>query len=266
MTGNKKNSSSFSHKLSVQRRVVWALILRETITRYGRENIGILWFFVEPLLFTIGITILWSFSEGKRISTGSVAELAIVSYPTILLWRNSTGRVSKAIEVNKPLLHNRPIRHMDFFYSRIILEFASVSASFLLIFLSFIVLGISHAPADLLAMVMGWVLIAWFSFGFVIIMGALSELSDSIERTSHIILYFMLPFSGILPTYLVPEPFRSYLLLFPLVNCVEYFRYGYYGESMATYFNLKYTIMANLFFTLFALTLMNKAIRKTEIV
>ena len=30
----------------IQRRVIWALVMREILTRYGRHNIGFLWLFV----------------------------------------------------------------------------------------------------------------------------------------------------------------------------------------------------------------------------
>ncbi|WP_322013585.1 ABC transporter permease [Paraburkholderia sp. J12] len=265
MTGKQLKASDFANALETQLRVLWALVLREIVTRYGRENIGILWFFVEPLMFILGIVLLWSVFEHRLISTGSVAEFALVSYPTILMWRNTTGRVTKAIEVNRPLLHHRPIRPMDFFYSRIILEFASVTTTFLIIFVAFVVFGIAHPPRDLLAMIFGWLMIGWFSFGFVLVMGALSEMNDVIDKISHVILYFMLPVSGaFIPTAIIPAGLRDYLLLFPLVDCVEYFRYGYYGDAMKTYFDLPYTIVANLFLTFFALSLMVVAIRRIE--
>ena len=265
MTDKARYISSFWRGFEIQRRIIWALVLREIITRYGRENLGILWFFVEPLLFIVGIALLWSYMDAKIVSTGTVAEFSIVSYPTILLWRNTTGRVTKAMESNRPLLHHRLIRPIDFFYSRIILEFASVTAAFLIIFLIFFFLGIAHVPVDLLEMTIGWLLIAWFAFGFVMIMGALSEMNEVIDKISHVILYFMLPVSGaFMPIYLIPEPLRDYLLIFPLVDCVEIFREGYYGSSVKTFYNFEYTLVANLVLTFFALALMKKAIRKAE--
>ena len=33
---------------TIARRVIGALLLRELLTRYGRNNIGFLWLFVEP--------------------------------------------------------------------------------------------------------------------------------------------------------------------------------------------------------------------------
>jgi capsular polysaccharide transport system permease protein len=192
-----------------------------------------------------------------------VAAYAIVSYPTILLWRNTTVKVTKAIEVNKPLLHHRLIRPVDFFYSRIILEFASVTASFIVIFLFFMFIGISNLPDDLLTMITGWLMIAWFAFCFVMTMAALAEMNEVIEKVSHVIIYFMLPFSGsFVPASFVPPHYRDYLLLFPLVDCVEYFRHGYYGNAMKSYYDIEYTIVANLIFTFFALALTVKAIRK----
>ena len=44
----------------IQRRVLGALLLRELLTRYGRNNIGFLWLFVEPMLFTLIITLFWT--------------------------------------------------------------------------------------------------------------------------------------------------------------------------------------------------------------
>ncbi len=48
------------HSLHIARRVIGALLRREMLTRYGRHNIGFLWLFVEPMIFTIGVTILWT--------------------------------------------------------------------------------------------------------------------------------------------------------------------------------------------------------------
>jgi capsular polysaccharide transport system permease protein len=64
---DKMSYSVFTRGLKVQCRIIWALILREIITRYGRENLGILWFFAEPLLFITGIAILWSNLDVRTI-------------------------------------------------------------------------------------------------------------------------------------------------------------------------------------------------------
>ena len=47
-------------KPGIQRRVLHALLMREIITRFGRENLGVLWLVAEPMLFTLGVATLWT--------------------------------------------------------------------------------------------------------------------------------------------------------------------------------------------------------------
>jgi capsular polysaccharide transport system permease protein len=255
----------FQDQLKIQGRVIWALVMREMITRYGREGLGILWFVAEPMMFIVGVMVIFSFIDTPTAGT-TVAEYLAVSYPTLLLWRNGTGRVTKAIEVNRALLHHQPIRPIDIIYSRILLEFSSAAASFIVVYSICVAVGICHWPMNWLTMILGYLLVVEFSFAFVLIMAALSEFSETIERTSHIILYLMLPVSGVfLPAYAIPSAYRDYVLLFPLVDCVEYFHKGYFGATLPTYYFLDYAIVANLVLVFFGLALTNLAIRRVKI-
>ena len=254
---------SFLKQLRIQSRVIWALTMRETITRFGREGLGAIWMIAEPSMFVVGVMTIFSHIESN--STYSIAEYLAVSYPTLLFWRNGTNRVTKALEINRALLHHQPIRPIDIIYSRILLEFAGAAGAFFILYLIFIQMGICYWPADILTMAFGYMLVIWFSFAFVLIMAALAELSETIERISHIILYLMLPFSGVfIPLYAVPDRFRDFLLYFPLVDAVEYFHAGYYGARMQTYYNLNYTIQALLVMTLFGYALTNISIRRFQ--
>ena len=96
-------------------------------------------------------------------------------------------------------------------------------------------------------------------------MAGLAELSETIEKTSHIILYLMLPFSGVFfPTFAVPEPYRSYLTYFPLIDAVDYFHHGYFGPSVPSYYHLGYTVVALLGLTLLGLAISGVAIRRVK--
>lgn len=255
-----KKKSDFMQALKINLRVLWALILREMLTRFGRENIGILWLLLEPMMFISGITLLWTLMEPGLVGTGSVAEFAVVSYPTVLLWRNSPGRMIKAIEANQSLLHHIYVKAQDFFIARLVLELASATAAFILIFLIYYFIGIMKMPYSILDMIYGWLLIAWFSIGLALIIGGLAEISEIAERLWHVASYFMLPISGaFFPLYIVPEPLRSYLMLSPLVDGVEFLHHGYYGFRMQTYYNLKYAIIVDLVLTFLGLLFINSA-------
>lgn len=42
-----------------QARIIGALMMRELITRYGREGLGFLWLVLEPLVFCFGVMGMW---------------------------------------------------------------------------------------------------------------------------------------------------------------------------------------------------------------
>ena len=256
-----KNSANLLQQWRIQRRTIWALTMREVITRFGREGLGSIWLLVEPAMFITGV--MFIFSRIETTPTYSIAEYLAVSYPTLLFWRNGTARVIKSIEINRALLHHNLIKPIDIFYSRILLEFSGAATAFFALYISFIFLHICRPPSNPLQMALGYLLIIWFSFAFVLFMAALSELSETIERLSHIILYLMLPVSGVIvPLFAIPAQYRNLLLYFPLVDCVEYFHRGYYGTRIPTYYHLSYTLISTLFFTLFALSLVQKAIHR----
>lgn len=264
MIVNFHTNTSFLKQLKIQGRVIWALTLRESITRFGREGLGVLWLILEPAMFIIGVMVIFSRLHSDHAGL-SYAEYLAVSYPTLLFWRNGTGRVVKALEVNRSLLHHLPIRPIDIIYSRILLEFSGASGSFIILFMILIYLNICQWPADILTMVYGYLLIILFSFAFVMIMAALAEISDTFERISHIILYLMLPFTGVfIPLYTLPEQLREYLLYMPLINAVECFHAGYYGDRMQTFYNIPYTLFSILVMLLFSYNLTNISIRKVK--
>lgn len=260
---NAEAGPTFYRQLRIQGRVIWALAMREVITRFGREGLGSIWLFAEPSMFIVGVMIIFSHIDQNPLF--SVAEYLAISYPTLLFWRNGTNRVTKSLEINAALLHHQPIRPIDIIYSRILLEFSGGAFAFIVLLLIFIQLGICHWPRDPLTMALGYLYVIWFSFGFVLIMAALSELSETIERMSHIIMYLMLPFSGVFyPLYAIPAQYRAPLELFPLIDAVEYFHSGYYGHAMPTFYNLPYATLSNLAMTLFGLSLIQIAIRRLQ--
>ena len=84
--------SSRRRSATIQLRVIHALIMREVLTRYGRHNIGFLWLFIEPMLFTLGVTTLWTLSKASHGSSLPIVAFAVTGYSSVLLWRNTSGR------------------------------------------------------------------------------------------------------------------------------------------------------------------------------
>ena len=120
-------SSSLARSAQIQLRVLSALLMREVITRYGRHNIGFMWLFLEPMLFTLGIAGMWSLLKMSHGGQVSIIAFALTGYSSVLVWRNTAGRCSKAIEPNSSLLYHRNVRVLDLFLARAILEIAGAT-------------------------------------------------------------------------------------------------------------------------------------------
>ena len=50
------------------------------LTRFGRHNIGFLWLFAEPMLFTLGVTALWTAAKSVHGSDMPIVAFAITGY------------------------------------------------------------------------------------------------------------------------------------------------------------------------------------------
>lgn len=251
--------AEFLQAAKVQVRVIKALILREMITRFGRHNIGFLWMFVEPMMFSIGITILWTYIGGHAKGTIPVAGFALTGYSAIVAWRNSVGRTSSSIKANKALLYHRVVTIFDIAISRALLEWAAVTVSFVTLTIVFTELGLMNLPVDPLQAVIAWVLLGWFVIAAGLIAVYLDERSEIFERVWHVTMYLTLPFTGAFTMVSwLPEAAQTILLYSPMVNAVEMLREGYFGSGINAKYSISYLLTCNLVLTGAALLLLQR--------
>src|SRR6202789_4137447 len=124
---------SFFQSLLIQGRVLHALMMRELITRYGRDNLGVLWLVGEPMVFTLGVATLWSAAGLHHGSPIPIVAFAVSGYSSVLMWRNSASRAGSAIAQNKPLLFHRNVQVIDVLLARTMLEIGGATASFIVL-------------------------------------------------------------------------------------------------------------------------------------
>jgi capsular polysaccharide transport system permease protein len=258
-------NQSLINSFCIQARIVFALIMREIITRYGRHNIGFAWLFGEPMMFTSGVILLWHVTESKFGHSVDVTAFAVTSYSTVLIWRNTIGRCTMAIVPNMSLLVHRNVRPIDFFIARIVLEVGGITISTMAILGVLVLSGVIPPPDDILTMIKGWGLLCWYAGAMGLLVGGLSEFNELVERLWHPIAYFQLPISGAfaMASWLPPE-LRHIVMLFPVPNCVEIFRYGYFGDAIRPYYNTPYVCVICLVLTWVGLYVVRIASRRLD--
>lgn len=254
---------SLAESFAVQGRVLGALLIREVITRYGRHNIGFLWLFVEPMLFTLGVTALWTATKNLHGSDLPIAAFALTGYSTVLLWRNMPGRCIGAIKANSALLYHRNIKPLDIYLARVLLEIGGATISFIVLGVIFIAIEWIAPPEDVLIVVAGWLLIAWFGAALAILLGTLSYLSELVDKFWHPFSYLLFPLSG--AAYLVsalPPSFQEIVLYLPMVHGVEFLREGYFGSAFTPVYDLSYVLVFNLVLSVVALLFLRYVSRR----
>lgn len=242
---------SLATSWAIQRRVIGALLMREILTRYGRHNIGFLWLFAEPMLFTLGVTTLWTLAGAHKISSIPIVAFAITGYSSVLLWRSMPSRCIAAIEPNLALLHHRNVRLIDVFASRILLEFVGTSISFVTLILFFWGIEWLKPPEDVLTVFAAWLMLAWFGAGLALLLGALSGSSELVEKFWHPAAYILFPLSG--AAFLVdglPVAAQELALLLPMVHGVEFLRHGYFGSAINAHYDMAYMALWNAVLTI----------------
>lgn len=247
---------------AVEWRVVHALLMREVLTRFGRHNIGFLWLFVEPMLFTLGVTALWTLAKQVHGSNLPIAAFALTGYSSVLLWRNMPGRTIGAIEPNLSLMYHRNVKVMDIFLARLILETAGATISFVVLSIIFIAMGLISPPEDVLTVTVGWFMLAWFGFSLAVFLGALSEEYEFVEKLWHPSAYLLFPLSG--AAFLVdalPPAAQQSILYLPMVNGVEYVREGYFGSQIHAHYDMQYMALCNIVLLLLGIAQLRKVSR-----
>jgi capsular polysaccharide transport system permease protein len=251
--------------MQIQLRIIGALLMREIITRYGRENFGFLWLFLEPMIFTGGVAAVWTATRTLHTADLSIVAFAVTGYSAVLLWRNCASRCCMAIPPNVGLLYHRNVRTLDLFITRIILEIAGATASFATLSIVFIVLGWMDWPQDIVLLLSGWLLLAWFAGALGLVLGPLTTYTEVLERLWHTLTYLILPFSGSL--FMVdwlPSAVQDLALLNPIVSGVEMLRGGYYGPAVHAHYDAAYLAIASAALTLVGLRLVPVAARRVE--
>jgi ABC-2 type transport system permease protein/capsular polysaccharide transport system permease protein len=234
---------SLRESFKIQRRVIGALLMREILDRWGRHNIGFLWLFGEPMVFTLAVMTLWSLTGMAHSGSISPVGFAITGYSSILLWRNMPARLIKAVEANHTLMHHRNIKVADVFITRLLLETMGATMSLTILTLFFNYFGLLDLPEDPLKVVIAWLLLTWIGVGLALTIGSLSERSEIVHIIWHPTAYIMIPLAGACFTVnSLPRNFQTVVLYIPMVNGVEMLREGFFGDTFHAHYSIPYMV------------------------
>jgi len=247
-------------------RIVWALVMREMATRYGRDNLGFLWVIAEPMIFCSAVSVIYSMIRTPFESGIPIVQFTITGYMPMILVRNTVNYASFAVPVNSELLYHRIVTPLHLFISRCTMEFLGVTAAFIVIIFFGNVFGYIGLPRDILKLLSAWLLLAWLAFALTLILGALTAIFEFVERFVQILTYIFLPLSGaFFMVAILPPRLRPAILTLPFIHCFELLRSGYFGRFLPVFYNVPYVVAWNVVLTLLGLLLIQFVRSRIEV-
>ncbi len=247
-------------------RIIGALVMREVITRYGREGLGFLWLVGEPLMFCFGVMTLWAIIKPEYEHGVRVAPFVMTGYMCLLLFRHIVSYSAGALQANIGLMHHKSVRPLHIYVSRALMELAGGTMAFFIIYITLFTLGAVKAPGDILLLYTGWFTLAGVSTGFAMCFASLAIRWEVMERVLPIIMYLQIPLSGaFIMVDWVPSQYRQYYLLSPLPHTIEMVRAATFGEFVPTHYDVGYAVAWAVVLLLLGLILLSQTQKYLEI-
>jgi len=224
--------SDIKQGLTTQSRVIWALILRETKTRYGEHKLGFLWAIIEPLIMVavfVGI-----FSSVRSDSPGGMplVPFMLSGIVPFTLFRDTMGQMQSAIGLNKMLFAFPQVTTFDVIIARGLLEVLLLGGVFMMLLCGVHIAGWEINIERPLGVLAACLLFAMMGIGLGFVFASISPIMPSMKQISSAVLGRPLFLgSGIFfIADTVPAPVREYLLYNPLMHILELLRSAFFYE------------------------------------
>jgi capsular polysaccharide transport system permease protein len=211
-------------------------------TRFGRDNLGYVWLFLEPALLGGAIGVL-HLVAGHGLP-GGLNPLAfwVIGYLPFYLFRGVLNRAPSAIVANQSLLYHRHITVLDILIARNLLEGAATLFA-MIVFVMIFAMLYGTWPQDPFKMLAGMVLMFLLVHGAALLVAAGAIHTDLLDRMIHLITYLFLPITGAFyMVFWLPTEIQELALWMPTVHIFELIRDGQFGSVVPTSYDIPYVI------------------------
>ncbi|WP_371223622.1 ABC transporter permease [Roseovarius sp. 2305UL8-3] len=240
-------------------RTVFALMLREMSTSYGRSPGGYIWAVLEPVA---GIAILTAiFSAGFRhppLGT-SFPLFYATGILTFLIYSDVAGKLSQTLNFSRALLEYPRVTFVDALLARFILNTLTQFMVHFLVMTGVILLFVGDVSIDLGKAALAYVIVLTLAVGIGTLNGFLvvaypvwQSVWAVLNRPMFLISCMFFLFET------VPQPYQDMLWYNPLVHPIGMMRDAYYPYYNPTYISVAYPMLIGASMMLAGLFLLNR--------
>ena len=211
----------------IQRDVVYALLLREISSRFGKSRAGFLWVLIEPVAHLVFPIAVFGFVLERSLPGIDYPVFLTYGFVPFLLFKTICLQTMDGTRANRGLLSYRQVLLMDVFVAKLLTHCAVSAVVFAIVLCGLALLGFEVVPAFPLELFAVLALTVALAFGLGMLFAALGSVSPDLKSVARLIfipLYFV---SGILfPISRFPEEWLAWLALNPVLHLVELTRHS----------------------------------------
>ncbi|MFA0813020.1 ABC transporter permease [Microbulbifer epialgicus] len=238
----------------IQRDVIYALLVREMKTRFGKWKLGYAWVLLEPALHIMVLVAVFSFLRGAHYPGVPTALFMLGGIAPFLFFSHCVHKSLTAVASNRGLFNYRQLRPFDAVLSRVFLEFAIYVATLVVLMGVFAWFGISTRFNNFLLLVVVNLLFFFFCLGLSLALCVVGEKFPELAKLIPLLvrpLYFM---SGVFFSLEhIPGEYHAYLVWNPLLHVIELNREGLFANYSGMFGSLAYLGFASVSMLAFGL-------------
>ncbi|QFT53800.1 ABC transporter permease [Microbulbifer sp. THAF38] len=231
----------------IQRDVIYALLVREMKTRFGKWRLGYAWALLEPALHIMMLAAIFNFLKRDFYPGIPTTLFMLGGIAPFLFFSHCFYKGIAAVASNRGLFNYRQLRPFDAVLSRVLLEFSIYILCMITLLILLAWFGIRVEFGDFLLLVEVNILFFFFCFGLSLALCVAGERYPELSKILPLIvrpLYFV---SGVFFSLeQIPVEYHPYLIWNPLVHVIELTREGLYANYDGKFSNFNYYIFTSI--------------------
>jgi capsular polysaccharide transport system permease protein len=240
--------------LSLQLRVLLALILRETRATFGTSSFGYIWAIITPTA-SVGLLVFIFSLVGRQPPFGSSLALFFATgILTLNFFKELSGKLMSVFNANRALLTYPVIKDIDTLLARSILIIITYLLIMFIFFTSLVALNLAHLPTHIEQLLFAFFSTALLGLGMGTMNAVITSIWDTWTQIEKVLTRPLFFISGIfyVPS-LLPIEAISVLKWNPVLHLIEWFREGFYPNYNSFVLNRSYPIYLGIFLLLVGL-------------
>ena len=231
-------------RLRSQRRVIGALIIRETRTRFADAKLGYGWALIEPILHITLLSVTFAVLMHGQPPIGT--QFFIFYYTGLVpyhIFVHTSSGMSHAITGNGPVLQLPPVTTFDVIAARGLLEIMTDVIVAVVLLVGFGAIGLAAMPDDLWSPSIALLVTAAFGYGCGYVNAVLTVFFRSWDRVYGQVTRVLYFISGIFYVPgMMPDWARDSLAWNPLLHAIDWFRAGFFANYQPHWLDRSYLV------------------------